>query len=432
MRVTGDLFSFLAFGRWVVPLALTLAIMVAPPFRPSQAHAQAQTQVSAGALSGAVCRPASAALPVLNACRGSDRISLAVVGDALLHRAVQRRGYALGFDTVWGAAAPYFHAADIAIANLEGPTAPGFRRGGRRGADPGPVFDDVVYQGYPLFNYHPTVIDALREAGVSMVTLANNHALDRASAGLNATMDELDARGMPFTGTIRPGAPRDFFLRVRTRMGVISFIACTYSTNGIPDPHRQVLMCFENRGELLAMVGTEAARPGTGGVVVLPHWGIEYSHRPEARQRALAQDLIAAGAMAVIGTHPHVVQPFETFPGPMGAGLVAYSTGNFVSAQRSLPRATGIMVWAEICPAPTGAGLALAGAGWLPLQMVVDRQGLTLGFPPAGAGGTGGQGRALVERVIPGHDVSGSVTCGRPARASRAARIGRGQVADGP
>ncbi|MCC5988079.1 MAG: CapA family protein [Pararhodobacter sp.] len=383
--------------------------------------------------SGEVCRPAAAALPVLNTCRGSDRISLSVVGDVLLHSPLQRRGYARGWGDVWGTAAPYFHAADIAIANLEGPTAPGFVRGGRQRRDPGPVFDNVVYQGYPLFNYHPSAIDGLREAGISLVTLANNHALDRASSGLNATMDELDARGMPFTGTIRPGAPRDFFLRVRTRMGVISFIACTYSTNGIPDPHRQVLMCYQNRDELLAMVGTEAARPGTGGVIVLPHWGVEYSHHPIARQRALARDLIAAGAMAVIGTHPHVVQPFETYPGPMGTGFVAYSTGNFVSNQRGLARATGIMAWAEICRAQSGVGLALAGAGWLPLQMVSDRHGRTLTFPPPGVGGLGGQGRALVERVIPGHDVSDSVRCARPARASRAARSGwEQQVPDGP
>lgn len=380
--------------------------------------------LAAGSASAAgdVCRPDAAALPSFNACQGRDRISLAVAGDFLLHSPIQRRLYARGWQDVYGAAAPYFRAADIAIANLEGPTAPGYRRGGRQGRDPGPVFDNVVYQGYPLFNYHPSVIDGLRQAGVSAVTLANNHALDRAPSGLNATMDELDARGMPFTGTIRPGAPRDFFLRVRTRMGMISLIACTYSTNGIPDPHRQVLMCYQDRDELIAMVGTEAARSGTGGVIVLPHWGVEYSHRPIARQRALARDLIDAGAMAVIGTHPHVVQPFETFDGPMGTGFTAYSTGNFVSNQRGLARATGIMLWAEICRSQSGVGLAMAGAGWLPLQMVTDRHGRTLTFPPPGVGGQGGQGRALVEGVIPGHDVSETISCGRPDRASRAMR----------
>ena len=397
--------------RWPLIAALVLAALLSLPAAP--AGAQGQT-----------CRPQQQALPQLNACRGRDRISLAVVGDFLLHSPIQRRLYARGWEDVYGSAAPLFRAADIAIANLEGPTAPGFRRGGRQGRDPGPVFDNVVYQGYPLFNYHPSVIDGLREAGVSMVTLANNHALDRAPSGLNATMDELDARRMPFTGTIRPGAPRDFFMRVRTRMGMISFIACTYSTNGIPDPHRQVLMCFQNRDELIGMVQAELARPGTGGVIVLPHWGVEYSHRPNARQRALARDLIEAGAMAVIGTHPHVVQPFETFPGPMGTGFTAYSTGNFVSNQRGLARATGIMVWAEICQSQSGAGLALAGAGWLPLQMVSDRHGRSLTFPPPDAGGEGRQGRALVERVIPGFDVSSSVQCGRAARPGRVLRGG--------
>ena len=354
-----------------------------------------------------ICRPA--ALPPLNPCLDDDRISLVAVGDVLLHRALQRRAAAQGYLSLWQAAAPWFLGADIAIANLETPTAPCFVRGGRQVGDPGLVFDDRVYQGYPLFNAHPAAIDALRAAGVSVVTTANNHALDRGPAGLDATLEELARRGMHQTGTIRRGAPRDFVLRIRSRMGVLSLIGCSYSTNGIPDPQRQVLMCHEDRDELLGLVGHEASRPRSAGVIVLPHWGIEYSHSPARRDRDLARDLVAAGAIAVIGTHPHVVQPWEVIPGAAGDALVAYSTGNFVSAQRSLPRATGQMVVAELCRGP--AGVVLAGAGWVPVLMVADRHGLTLMLPEPGARGVPGQARALVERLVPGRDVSLAAAC---------------------
>lgn len=357
------------------------------------------------------CRARPAPLPALNACQGAERVSLAAVGDVMVHAPVQRRGYASGFGPIWAAVAPWFRAADIAIANLETPVAQGLRAVGRPHPDPGPVLDGVVYTDYPLFNAHPVIIDALREAGVDVVTVANNHAMDRGSPGLTATLDALDARGMAHTGARRPGAPRDFALRLRTRLGPLALIGCSYDTNGIADPHRQVLLCFRDRAELLAAVRAEAAR---GGVIVLPHWGDEYQHRPSRAQRDLGRALIAAGAMAVIGHHPHVVQPWEVVAGPAGNGLIAYSLGNFVSSQRSLPRATGMLLRAEVCR--TAQGLALAGAGWVPLLTAVDRQGLVVTMPPPGAQGTAGAARALVEGLVPGRDLSGAAAC-EPARA---------------
>lgn len=342
-----------------------------------------------------VCRPA---LPPLNPCTGSQTVRIAAVGDVMMHRAVQRRGYAYGFPGLWAAAAPWFRGADIAVANLETPTAPGFRPGGRAGPDPGPVFDDRVYSGYPLFNAHPSLIDALRAAGVTVVTTANNPALDRGPAGLAATLDELDRRGMHHTGAIRPGAPRDFVLRLRTRIGTLALIGCSYDTNGIPGPHRQVLLCYRDRAELLGLVAHEAGRGP--GVIVFPPWGAEYQHQPQAIQRDLGRALVAAGALAAIGAHPHVIQPWEAVPGPMGQGLIAYSTGNFVSSQRSLPRATGMIALADICRGSTG--LTVGAAGWVATLTAVDAQGLVVAIPDADADGTARQARALVERLVPG------------------------------
>jgi len=361
----------------------------------------------------------AAPLPPVNTCQGAERLRLVSVGDVMMHRPVQRRGYAAGFGPMLAQAAPWFRWADVAIANLESPTAPGILPGGRRApVDPGPVFDDRVYSGYPLFNAHPVLLDALQAAGITVVTTANNHALDRGVNGLVATMDELDRRGLPFTGTIRPGAPRDFVLRLRGGLGTLALIGCSYSTNGIPDPHRQVLMCFRDRAELLALVAHEASRPGGAGVIVLPHWGEEYQHQPSAAQRDLGRALIRAGAMAVIGAHPHVVQPWEWVEGPAGLGLIAYSTGNFISSQRSLPRATGMLLRAEICRGDSG-GLVVAGAGWVPVLTAVDAQGLLVTVPPAGAGGTAGQARALIERLVPGREASDCLPA-RPVAAARA------------
>lgn len=363
----------------------------------------------AGKAGAQVCAPQ--AVPPVSACAQGGRVTLAVAGDVLVHQALAVRGYRRGFSSLWGVAEPILRAADLALVNLEGPVAAGFARGGRRVADPGPVFDDVVYTDYPAFNYHPMLIDALRDAGVDAVTTANNHSLDRGPAGLDATLAALDAAGMRHVGAVRGGEPVWQPLRLQTAAGPLSMVACTYSTNGIADPRRQVPMCYADRAGLLALVRAEAARGA--GVLVLPHWGQEYQLQPDASQRALARDLVAAGAIAVIGTHPHVPQPWEMLPGPSGTVPVVYSTGNFIAAQPPLERATGIIAWAELCGGPRGP--QVAALGYVPIQMEFEGADPSLTLSDQGARGVAG--RALLERLIPGRALD--LSCAAPRALSR-------------
>lgn len=359
----------------------------------------------AGMAQAQVCAPAE--VPPVNACAGPV-VTLAVGGDVLVHWALATRGYARGFSSLWGAVAPVLQAADLAVLNLEGPVAAGFARGGRRVADPGPVFDDVVYTDYPVFNYHPVLIAALRQAGVDAVTTANNHALDRGPAGLDATLAALDTAGMGHVGAVRGGEALWRPLRLRTAAGQLSLIACTFSTNGIADPRRQVPRCYDDRAGLLALVRAEVA--AGHGVLVLPHWGQEYRLEPDRQQRALARDLVAAGAMAVIGTHPHVPQPWEVLAGPFGAVPVVYSTGNFIAAQPPLERATGLIAWLEICAGPRAP--VVGAAGYVPIQM--EFEGADPSLTLADQGAAGAAGRALLARLIPGRELS--VACAATVR----------------
>jgi len=319
------------------------------------------------------------------------------------------RGYRRGFETIWGAAIPLLRAADLAIANLEGPTAAGFLRGGRQVEDPGPVLDDRIYTGYPQFNYHPVVIDQLLAAGVDVVTTANNHALDRGTAGLDATLTALTERNMAHVGAVPAGNARFAPLRLRSNSGRLSLIACTFGTNGIPDRARQVPLCYQDRAQLLALVRQEA-RSGAG-VIVLPHWGQEYQLHADRQQQRLAQDLVAAGAMAVVGTHPHVPQPWDVLSGPTGATPVIYSTGNFVAAQPPLARATSVMAWLELCAGPNGP--RVAGLGYIPLQMEFDGADPSLTLPRAGMGPRAEAGLALLDRLIPGRALTDQTECQR-------------------
>jgi len=359
----------------------------------------------AGAAEAQVCAPVAA--PLVNACDG-PRVTLAVGGDVLVHRALAWRGYERGFSSLWGAVEPVLQAADLAVLNLEGPVAAGFARGGRRVADSGPVFDDVVYTEYPAFNYHPVLIEALLGSGVDVVTTANNHALDRGPTGMDATLGALERAGMRHVGAVRGGEAVWRPLRLQTAAGPLSLIACTFSTNGIADPRGQVPRCYDDRAGLLALVRAEAA--GGAGVLVLPHWGEEYELEPDRAQRGLARDLVAAGAMAVVGTHPHVPQPWEMLVGPSGVVPVVYSTGNFIAAQPPLARATGMIAWMDLCAGPRGP--MVGAAGYVPIQMEFEGADPSLTLADQGAAGVAG--RALLARQSPGREVS--VACAAPVR----------------
>ena len=347
--------------------------------------------------------PAYQAAP-FNACSGAGRVQLALVGDVLLHRQLQMAGYARGFRRTWYQAEPLLSGADIAIANLEGPVARGLVAGGRAVQDPGPVFGTGVYTGYPAFNYHPVVLPDLKSSGIDIVTTANNHAMDRRSRGVDMTLEELDRVGIKHVGTIRAGAAREFVLRERTRLGVISFIACSFSTNGIADPAHQVLGCYgADRQVLLDLVRREAADRAVAGVIVLPHWGQEYTSRPDGQQQALARDLVAAGATAVVGTHPHAVQPWTLNARADGAQVpVVFSTGNFVAVQTGIPAQVGAMAMLELCRGKGGQGLVAHQGGWVAMQMEFTPQAYWLDVAPAGATGRRAMSFDHLSRVAPG------------------------------
>jgi hypothetical protein len=119
--------------------------------------------------------------------------------------------------------------------------------------------------------------------------------------------------------------------------------------------------------------------------------------------------------MAVIGTHPHVPQPWQMLEGPAGTVPVIHSTGNFVAAQPPLERATGLMAWLSLCPGP--AGPRVAGAGYVPLQMEFEGADPSLTLPRPGMGARADAGRALLARLIPGRDLTDATSCATPRQA---------------
>ena len=316
-----------------------------------------------------------ATLPVL-----PTQVTVAAVGDVLLHGPLQRQASARPetFQSLWSQVTPLLQQADVAYANLEGPVAAGLSHRGKVLPDPGTVFDNVVYTSYPLFNYPTQLLRDLKASGIDVVSTANNHSLDRGAEGARRTIGALKEAGLPFTGT-RLGREDEtpWFALTQVKGFHIAWLACSFSTNGIPDTQKQVLDCYKDKEIVLAIVRALAAQPSVSAIMVTPHWGMEYMEQPQPQERALGRALLDAGATAVLGSHPHVPQPWETYTTQEGReGLIMYSLGNFVSGQfHRLHTRASLLAWLNLEGLP-GQKLRLVGASYVPLEMQRTAAGL--------------------------------------------------------
>lgn len=295
-------------------------------------------------------------------------ITIAAVGDLLLHDRLQQEAgrHDDGFISLWAPVASWIEAADIAYGNLEGPMAEDIGRNGQRVSNAA-LSDTWVYGGYPMFNYPPQAGQAIAATGFDVLSTANNHSMDRFAIGVDETLAGLRRLGLrPFGTRGAGGTLLDWATVTEVRGSRIGWIACTQGTNGIPDRDGQVLLCHDPAA--LDLIESLIAL-GVDGVIVTPHWGEEFRLQPTAYQRSLARDFVEAGAIAVIGSHPHVLQRWERIDLDNGnSGLVVYSLGNFVANQHGLTRRSSVILFLGLAAGPNG-DLAVRAVRFLPTHV---------------------------------------------------------------
>jgi poly-gamma-glutamate synthesis protein (capsule biosynthesis protein) len=246
---------------------------------------------------------------------------LLVVGDIMLGR-----GVAASYPTPADAAsalrplAPHLRGADLTVGNLESTLS-----------DDGPAL-----QGDDSFAADPAVAAALARLGVDAVSLANNHTGDYGTAALRDTLRTL--RRSPLAafgaGTDLAAASRPVVLRHRgVSFGFVGFNAIGETPQAAPGttgalsirmPPRTGPLDQRDLRHVTDVVRRLDRRVDV--VVVVPHWGDQYTHVAWPSQPRVARRLVAAGADLVAGGHPHWVQGLER----VGPAVVAHSLGNLV------------------------------------------------------------------------------------------------------
>ncbi len=267
-------------------------------------------------------RPAAYPLRTRAAGPPAEVVTVSVVGDIMLGRGVAAAARGSGDPTfALRPTAKRLAAADITVGNLENTLS---RAGSPR-------------QGDDSFAADPAVIAGLRDSGFDVLGLANNHAGDFGDLALVQTVRRLRDGGIDTFGAGRT-------VRQAWEPAVVESRGVTF---GVPRLQRDRRDARRRTRSARCGLDRDAAEDRTAGpssaasfrdrrpavgrravdvVVVMPHWGTQYTNRPEPIQRVVARRLVAAGADAVVGGHPHWLQGVEMVRGR----LVAHSLGNFV------------------------------------------------------------------------------------------------------
>jgi len=256
---------------------------------------------------------------------------VAASGDVLADRLVGAFIDSNGGEAVFANVRPLLESAHLAFVNLECPLSDDGSR------DP--------HKEYTFLG-RSALVDGLVSAGIDVVSLANNHAVDFGRAALLDTIARLDQAGVNHAGAGADAQAAAAPTLLITPAGVVAFLAYTEIIHpGFPaTADRAGVNPATNREKLLAAIAS--ANEKADFVVVSFHWGTEYTTQPSREQRRLAHEAVDAGADLILGHHPHVLQGLEIYR----ERLIAYSLGDFVWDHHS--RETGETVVLRVSLTP--------------------------------------------------------------------------------
>ena len=265
-------------------------------------------------------------------------IDLMMIGDMLMHESAMASGLmsdnTYNYDHLFKNISDDLAKSDIKIVNQE------TILGGTQ----------LGLSAYPRFNSPHELGTSEVKAGFNVILHATNHTLDKGLTGLNNCLNFWKTN-YPDTAVLGINSNMEEYnnIYVYEKDGFkIAILNYTYGTNGITIPETAPY-CVNILEEEKVISDITRAHKVADMIVVCPHWGTEYNHEPDSRQKEWTELFLENGVDVVIGTHPHVVQPVQTFSRKDGHQMVVYySLGNFVSNQHKLPRMVGGMAKVQL------------------------------------------------------------------------------------
>lgn len=254
-------------------------------------------------------------------------LSLIMVGDCLIHGAIyddaKTTNGSYDFSKMLELVKPIIQSYDLAFYNQESIL--------------GGV--ELGLSSYPRFNAPKEVGDAFLDLGFNLVSLANNHTLDKGKEGIYSSLDYWQGKENVMTAGTYSSEENRITPNIMEKNGITyALLAYTTTTNGL-NTFKDEPYLITVYDEELVKADIERLRDKVDLLMVSMHWGEEYTHNPTEEQKKIAEYLASLNVDIIIGHHPHVVQPIDF----IGNTMVIYSLGNFIASQYGINKLTGLM-----------------------------------------------------------------------------------------
>ena len=250
------------------------------------------------------------------------RMSIIAVGDILIHESVYKDALkedgSYDFHYMFTEIEPIIKKYDLKFCNQESLI------GGKT----------LGISGYPSFNSPDEIGDELVNLGFNLISLANNHTLDKGEDAVLYSNSYWKSKNVITAGSYSSDNERNE-IKVYEQNGIkYAFFAYTTKSNG--KVRKDYLLNMYSADKVKNDI--ESIKDQVDVILVSMHWGNEDTNIPIESQRQIAEYLSSLGVNIIIGHHPHVVQPVER----INNTIVIYSLGNFISNQLSLRLNNGI------------------------------------------------------------------------------------------
>lgn len=263
----------------------------------------------------------------------SNELSLVMVGDCLIHRFVYTDALnedgTYSFDKMFTEVSDLIKDHDLAFYNQESII------GGKV----------LGLSAYPRFNSPEEIGDSMVNLGFNLVSLANNHTMDKGEQGVINSVNYWKTKpGVYYTGQALSEEDRENNIKILEKNGIkYAFFAYTTVTNGLlPPAGKEYLTNIYSKEKVQNDINK--VKDKVDLIIVSMHWGEEYTTNPSSNQKQVAKELSEMGVNLVVGNHAHSLQPVEM----IGDTLVFYALGNFISAQDTIDKQTGAVITLNI------------------------------------------------------------------------------------
>ncbi len=232
-------------------------------------------------------------------------VKIIFAGDLMFDRYIRQIAQKKGNDFIFQGLTDYLNSADLVVANLEGPITDNQSKS---------IGSEFKSHDNFVFTFDPDLVPTLIKQNIKVVNLGNNHILNFGKDGLQQTVKNLDKEGIKCFGDT--GGESSCQPYLETEVNGINLGLVNYSR-------------FAENSAKRALGNIKKLKKEVDFLAVYTHWGQEYKTEQNESQEILAHQFVDAGADAVIGSHPHVIQGQEVYKGK----IIYYSLGNFIFDQ---------------------------------------------------------------------------------------------------